>query len=56
MPEKIYEDIRTFNIDKKVIAIGQITTLNSKAILKQKNSYIKFHNYLNLQDEIVIPK
>lgn len=42
--EIIYSDFKTFVIDKKNIAIGQITTLNSKAILKQKNSYIKFLN------------
>ena len=44
LKEIIYMDFKTFNVDKKVIAIGQITTLNSKAILKQKNSYIKFLN------------
>ncbi len=42
--EIVYTDFKTFNIDKKSIAIGQITTLNSKAILKQKDSYIKFLN------------
>ena len=42
--EIVYMDFKTFTIDKKVIAIGQITTLNSKAILKQKSSYIKFLN------------
>ncbi len=42
--EIVYMDFKTFNVDKKVIAIGQITTLNSKAILKQKSSYIKFLN------------
>jgi len=40
----VYMDFKSYTIDKKVIAIGQITTLNSKAILKQKNSYIKFLN------------
>lgn len=42
--EIVYMDFKTFNVEKKVIAIGQITTLNSKAILKQKNSYIRFLN------------
>ena len=42
--EIVYTDFKTFNIDKKVIAISQITTLNSKAILKQKTSYIRFLN------------
>lgn len=44
LKEIIYTDFKTFNIDKKIIGIGQVTTLNSKAILKQKNSYIKFLN------------
>lgn len=42
LKEIIYTDFKTFNIDKKVVGIGQITTLNSKAILKQKDSYIRF--------------
>lgn len=42
--EIVYMDFKTFNVEKKVVAIGQITTLNSKAILKQKNSYIRFLN------------
>lgn len=42
--EIIYMDFKSFEINKKTIAIGQINTLNSKAILKQKNSYIKFLN------------
>jgi len=44
LKEIIYSDFKTFNIDKKTIGIGVVTTLNSKAILKQKNSYIKFLN------------
>jgi len=44
LKEIVYNDFKTFNIDKKIIGIGQITTLNSKAILKQKESYIKFLN------------
>ena len=44
LKEIIYMDFKTFNVDKKVVAIGQITTLNSKAILKQKSSYIRFLN------------
>lgn len=47
--EIIYTDFKSFTVDNKVIAIGQITTLNSKAILKQKNSYIK---YLNKESSI----
>lgn len=42
--EIVYMDFKTFNVDKKTIAIGQVTTLNSKAILKQKSSYIRFLN------------
>lgn len=42
--EIVYMDFKIFNINKKTIGIGQINTLNSKAILKQKNSYIKFLN------------
>jgi manganese-dependent inorganic pyrophosphatase len=42
--EIVYMDFKTFDINKKTIGIGQITTLNSKAILKQKNSYIRFLN------------
>lgn len=42
--EIVYMDFKTFNVDKKIIAIGQVNTLNSKAILKQKNSYIRFLN------------
>ena len=44
LKEIVYMDFKSFNIDKKNVAIGQITTLNSKAILKQKTSYIKFLN------------
>ncbi len=44
LKEIIYTDFKSFNIDKKVIAISVITTLNSKAILKQKNSYIRYLN------------
>lgn len=42
--EIVYNDFKEFNIDKKSIGIGVITTLNSKAIIKQKNSYIRFLN------------
>ena len=42
--EIVNMDFKTFNIDKKTVAIGVITTLNSKKILKQKNSYIRFLN------------
>lgn len=42
--EIIYMDFKSFNVDKKTIGIGQVTTLNSKAILKQKSSYIRFLN------------
>ena len=54
--EIVYTDFKTFNIDKKIIAIGQVTTLNSKAILKQKNSYIKFLNkeVLNQKYDIML--
>lgn len=51
MKEIVYMDFKTFNVDKKVIAIGQITTLNSKAILKQKTSYIKFLNKESLNEK-----
>ncbi len=44
LKEIIYMDFKTFNIDKRCIAISQVTTLNVKAILKQKNSYIRFLN------------
>lgn len=40
--EIVYMDFKTFEIDKKIVGIGQINTLNAKAILKQKNSYIDF--------------
>lgn len=42
--EIVYMDFKSFEINKKNIGVGQITTLNSKAILKQKNSYIRFLN------------
>ena len=42
--EIVYTDFKTFEINKKTIGIGQITTLNSKAIIKQKTSYIRFLN------------
>jgi len=42
--EIVYMDFKSFNIDKKTVGISQITTLNSKAILKQKSSYIRFLN------------
>ncbi len=38
----VYMDYKVYEIDKKNIGIGQVTTLNSKAILKQKHSYINF--------------
>lgn len=44
LKEIVYTDFKTFAVDKKTIAVGQITTLSSKAILKQKNSYIRFLN------------
>ena len=44
LKEIVYMDFKSYQIDKKIIAIGQVTTLNSKAILKQKSSYIKFLN------------
>ena len=44
LKEIVYTDFKTFNIENKVVAISQITTLNAKAILKQKNSYIRFLN------------
>ena len=44
LKEIVYMDFKAFNIDKKVIGIGQVTTLSSKAILKQKVSYIRFLN------------
>lgn len=44
LKEIIYMDFKSFNIDNKILAISQITTLNAKAILKQKNSYIKYLN------------
>ncbi len=44
LKEIVYMDFKAFNIDKKVIGIGQVTTLSSKAILKQKSSYIRFLN------------
>lgn len=50
MKEIIYSDFKVFNVDKKVIAVGQVTTLNSKAILKQKSSYIKFLNKESIQN------
>jgi len=42
--EIIYMDFKSFNVDKKIVGISQVTTLNSKAILKQKASYIRFLN------------
>lgn len=42
--EIVYMDYKTYNLDKKTIAISQITTLNAKTIIKQKNSYISFLN------------
>jgi len=48
LKEIIYMDFKTFQIDKRTVAISQVTTLNSKAILKQKASYIK---YLNKESE-----
>ena len=42
--EIIFMDFKSFKLDKDNIAISQITTLNSKAILKQKSSYIKYLN------------
>ena len=42
--EIIYTDFKSYNISKRNIGVSVITTLNSKAILKQKDSYIKFLN------------
>ena len=44
LKEIIYLDYKTYTVDKRTIIISQITTLNAKAILKQKSSYIKFLN------------
>ncbi len=44
LKEIVYMDFKTFNVDKKTIAVGQVTTLNAKAIIKQKSSYIRFLN------------
>ena len=44
LKEIIYMDFKTFVIDKTLIGVSQVTTLNAKAILKQKNSYIRFLN------------
>ncbi len=44
LKEIIYMDFKTFTIDKDNLAISQVTTLNSKAILKQKASYVRFLN------------
>ncbi len=44
LKEIVYTDFKVFNIDKKTVAVSQITTLNAKAILKQKSSYIRFLN------------
>ncbi len=49
LKEIVYMDFKTFNVDKKTIAVGQVTTLNAKAIIKQKSSYIRF---LNKESEI----
>lgn len=56
LKEIVYMDFKTFNVNKKVVAIGQITTLNSKAILKQKASYIRFLNKesINSQYDIMV--
>ena len=45
--EIVAMDSKTFKIDKDTIVISQITTLNSKAILKQKTSYVKYLNNYN---------
>ncbi len=42
--EIVHMDFKSYTVDKKNIGIGQINTLNSKAILKQKHSYINFIN------------
>ena len=44
LKEIVYMDFKTFNVDKKTIAVSQVTTLNAKAIIKQKSSYIRFLN------------
>ncbi len=49
LKEIVYMDFKIFNVDKKTIAVGQVTTLNAKAIIKQKSSYIRF---LNKESEI----
>jgi len=49
MSEIVYMDFKTFDVDAKTIAIGQITTLNSEAILNKKEEYI---NFLNQESEI----
>ena len=44
LKEIVYMDFKTFIVDKKAIAVSQVTTLNAKAIIKQKSSYIRFLN------------
>ena len=49
--EIVYTDFKSFNIENKTVGVGVITTLNSKAILKQKNSYIRFLNKESEQEK-----
>lgn len=42
--EIIYMDFKTFPVDSKMVAVGQVTTLNSEFILKNIDEYIKVLN------------
>ncbi len=47
--EILYTDFKTFDVNGKIVGVGQVNTLNSKAIIKQKTSYIR---YLNKESEL----
>lgn len=49
--EVVYTDFKVFQSDDKNIGIGQVTTLNSKNILKNMNEYIEFLNNEALNHE-----
>lgn len=49
--EVVYTDFKVFQSDDKNIGIGQVTTLNSKNILKNMNEYIEFLNNEALSHE-----
>ena len=51
LEEIVYMDFKTFPVENKNIAIGQVTTLNSSAILEKISDYIEFLNNESIKND-----